>query len=300
MGEVPSSGRSQFLRVRGLRLHVRVWGREDAPLVFVLHGWLDNSASFAPLVERVLRVAHGELRVVVPDQRGFGYSGWAPQGYWFPDYVADFDAVVEHFAHDAAFTVIGHSLGAQVASLYAGLRPSRVCRLALMDGLAVPDMPSALAPARYAGWLDQLRAPPVNHRYANFQILAQRVAASHPRLSAAQAGFLARCWGAPDARGGLRLLADPAHRMDGPTLYRSAEAEAIWHAVTAPTLLLLAGDSPLRARLGASELERRQGCFASRRTVVLEGVGHMMHVEAPRRCADALAAFVLEDASACV
>lgn len=291
--------RSVFVRVRGLRLHLRVFGPDDAPPLFLLHGWLDNSASFAPLAECLRERAGGNLRVIVPDHRGFGYSAWAPQGYWFPDYVADFDAIVAHFAPTAPFLLVGHSLGAQVASLYAGLRPQRVHRLALMDGLAVPDMPAHTAPARYGRWLTQLHTPPSHHSYPDFETLAARIRAHQPRLNVAQADFLARCWAAPGADGQLHLLADPAHRMNGPTLYRSAESEAIWHAVTAPTLHLLADESPFREQLGAHECERRHACFAQFEDVTLDGVGHLMHVEAAERCADILTDFMLKPRAPC-
>ncbi|HZV66684.1 MAG TPA: alpha/beta hydrolase, partial [Telluria sp.] len=33
--------RSEFLTVRGLRTHVRHWGREGAPTIFMVHGWMD-------------------------------------------------------------------------------------------------------------------------------------------------------------------------------------------------------------------------------------------------------------------
>ena len=75
---------SEFHSIRGLRYHVRTWGNARDPRLFLLHGWMDVSASFQFLVDCLQR----EWHVVAPDWRGFGLSGWAPAGYWFPDYYA--------------------------------------------------------------------------------------------------------------------------------------------------------------------------------------------------------------------
>ena len=150
------ASRSEFVRIRGLRYHVRRWGDPGLPLLVLGHGFLDASATFADLVAPLLTTC----QVVMPDWRGLGYTEWPADGYWFPDYVADLDAIVDHYAGpDAAIWLGGHSMGAQVASLYAGLRPARVARLLILDGLATPDMGPVLAPDRYRRWLKQLRQP---------------------------------------------------------------------------------------------------------------------------------------------
>src|SRR3954468_18894750 len=79
---------SNYLTIRGLRYHVRTWGERDRPHLFLLHGWMDVSASFQFLVEEFRR----EWHVVAPDWRGFGLTQWAREGYWFPDYYADLEA----------------------------------------------------------------------------------------------------------------------------------------------------------------------------------------------------------------
>ncbi len=291
---VPATGVSEYLRVRGLRLHLRRFGPINAPILFLLHGWLDASASFAPVIERLLERAGGQLQVIAPDGRGFGYSEWAVGDYWFPDYVADLDAVVEHYAADAPVLLAGHSMGAQVVSLYAGLRPQRVHKLVLMDALGVPDMPAERAPARITRWLDQQRAPPVHRPYESFDALAQRVCRQHPRLDTAQADFVARCWAREDVQGRVHLLADPKHRFNGPGLYRATESEAVWRQVIASTLILYAGDSEFRESISAAARQRRQDCFRTHRVLTVPAVGHMLHFEAPQATADALADFLLE------
>lgn len=120
------ASRSEFLAVRGRRYHLRIWGEDDAPTLVVLHGWGDVSASFQFVVDEL----PGNWRVVAPDWRGFGLTQWNDGPYWFPDYLADLDALLEHYSPNEPARIVGHSMGAIVASLYAGVRPERIARLA--------------------------------------------------------------------------------------------------------------------------------------------------------------------------
>jgi pimeloyl-ACP methyl ester carboxylesterase len=283
-----SPGRSEFLRVRGLRLHVRHWGDEHLPRLFLLHGWLDVSATFAPLVAPLL----DRWQVLAPDARGFGYSEWPQDGYWFQDYVGDFEALLDHYAPQGQVLLVGHSMGAQIAALYAGARPQRVARLVCLDGIGLPDMPPAKAPKRVRAWLDELRALPQQKHYPSFEILAERVRRRHPQLTQEKAMFVARCWGREDGRGRISLLADPKHRMNGPSLYRVAEAEEIWKQITAPTLFLDAGDSELRKVVSEEERIRRRACFSRQQVRVIPGSGHMMHFDQPEATAAAIGEFL--------
>ncbi len=104
---------SHFLPVRGLRYHVRTWGRPEAPLLVVLHGWMDVSASFQFLVDAL----QGDWHVVAPDWRGFGLTDWAADGYWFADYLADLDVLLDHWSPGRPATVLGHSMGGNVLGL---------------------------------------------------------------------------------------------------------------------------------------------------------------------------------------
>src|SRR6266496_3817381 len=116
---------SEFVQVRGLRYHCRCWGEERATKLFMLHGWMDVSASFQFLVDALRR----DWRVIAPDWRGFGLTEWAKgDGYWFPDYFADLDRLLDHFQAETPATLIGHSMGGNVAAMYAGIRPERVAK----------------------------------------------------------------------------------------------------------------------------------------------------------------------------
>ena len=85
--------RSHRVALRGLDTHVLTWGDPAAPKLFLLHGWMDVAASFQFLVDAFAR----EWHVIAPDLRGYGRSAWQPQGYWYADYIADLEALLQAF-----------------------------------------------------------------------------------------------------------------------------------------------------------------------------------------------------------
>ena len=147
---------SEFLEIRGLRYHVRRWPRDGAPRMFLLHGWMDVSASFQFVVDALPR----EWDVYAPDWRGYGLTQWGGSDcYWFADYIADLDRLLEILQPDAPVNLVGHSLGGNVAAMYAGIRPQRVAKLVNLEGFGLaPTLPEQ-APRRYARWLDELHTP---------------------------------------------------------------------------------------------------------------------------------------------
>ncbi|OIQ96262.1 tropinesterase [mine drainage metagenome] len=277
--------RSDFLELRGRRVHVRSWGPASAPALFLLHGWMDVSASFQFLVDALAR----EWRLIAPDWRGFGGSQRNNDAYWFPDYVADLDALLEHYSPDRPVRLIGHSLGGNAACLYAGIRPERVERLATLEGFGLHVSDPADAPGRYGKWLAGLRAGPASNRYADRAALALRLQGVNPRLSAEQAAFLALHLGQETEAGDIVVAADPYHRLPSPILYRLDDAKACWRRITAPVLWVAARDSFIMKRFsdadGGADYQSRIACFADLRVEMLEDCGHNMHHDQPARLA---------------
>src|SRR5437773_6802462 len=173
----PSS--SLTVPIRGLGYHIRTWGEGDAPKLFMLHGWMDVGASFQFLVDALQR----EWHVIAPDWRGFGFSDWSLDGYWFADYLADLDALLDHFAADEPARLLGHSLGGNVIMLYAGVRPHRVERVVSLEGFGIPAEASDAAPRKVAKWLDALKDPPSFRPYASLAAVADHLQKNNPRLS---------------------------------------------------------------------------------------------------------------------
>ena len=110
----------------GLRLE-----RPGRPRVVALHGWLDNAASFLPLLPHL-----PELDLLLLDLPGHGHSAHLPAGveYELATYLhATLDAADALGWED--FALLGHSMGAAVAALLAVAVPMRVQRLALVETL---------------------------------------------------------------------------------------------------------------------------------------------------------------------
>ncbi len=286
------SSSSEFVELRGLRSHVRCWGSASAPTLFMLHGWMDVSASFQFLVDALSR----EWRVIAPDWRGFGGSQWNGRAYWFPDYIADLDLLLDHYSPDRPACLIGHSLGGNAACLYAGIRPDRVATVVTLEGFGLYVSNTDEAPERYGKWLAGLCAGPASNRYADRAALASRLCAVNPRLSPAQAAFLARHLGQEGEDGSVVVAADPFHKLPSPILYHLDDAKACWRRIKAPVLWIAARDSFIMKRFSDAEGEadylERIRCFADIRVEMLEDAGHNMHHDQPQRLAQLIEDFL--------
>jgi pimeloyl-ACP methyl ester carboxylesterase len=284
---------SEFVRVRGLRYHVRRWGRTELPRIFLLHGWLDVSATFEPLVAPLL----DRWQVLAPDWRGFGYTEWPQDGYWFADYLADLDALLDHYSPDGPVLLVGHSMGGNAASLYAGLRPLRVSKLVCLDTAGLVDAVPQQAPLVLRDWLDRVRTPHTQKTYASFEELAQRVRRQHPQLSADHALFIAHCWAHEDGHGRIALAADPRHWLPFPVPYRAAEAIEMFRSIEAPTLFIDAGAA--QRAIEPAELQRRRSAIRRQHVTVVAGAGHMLHFDAPEATAALIAEFLAQGEYPC-
>jgi pimeloyl-ACP methyl ester carboxylesterase len=282
---------SLFHDVRGLRYHCRCWGDRAAPTIVLLHGWMDVSASFQFLVDAF----QSSWRAIAPDWRGYGLTDWSgADSYWFPDYLADLDSLLRQLSPEAPVTLIGHSMGGNVACLYAGVRPERVGRLVNLEGFGLMANDPDEAPRRYARWFDELATPQRFRDYASFEELAVRLRNSNPRLRRDRASFLAEHWGAATREGRVALRSDPAHKRVNPVLYRIEEARACWRRVTAPVLWVEGAESETRARLRLDRdaYEMRKGDFANLTSRTLPEAGHMLHHDQPERLAQIVEEFL--------
>jgi pimeloyl-ACP methyl ester carboxylesterase len=283
---------STFVQVRGLRYHCRAWGRERAPKLFMLHGWMDVGASFQFLVDAMC----GDWRVIAPDWRGFGLTEWTKGGsYWFPDYFADLEALLDHFSRDAPVTLVGHSMGGNVAGMYAGIRPERVARLVSLEGFGLAGPDASKAPERYARWLKELSDEPPGFRdYDSFEALAERLRGNNKRLTSERSLFLAQHWGSRKLDGRVALASDPLHKLVNPVLYRVDEAAACWKNVAAPVLWVSGAETeiPRMLKLSDADLSTRKASFRSLTERVIPDAGHMLHHDQPERLAEVIEAFL--------
>jgi pimeloyl-ACP methyl ester carboxylesterase len=284
------SSQSLFVQARGLRHHVRAWGPPDAPRLWMVHGWMDVSASWQFVVDHLSR----QWRVLAPDWRGFGLTDRASaDSYWFPDYLADFDALLDALEPSGAINLVAHSMGGTVAMTYAGVRPHRIRRLLSLEGFGLNPTDPAESPVRMAQWLDELRTASGFKDYESLQAVAERLRQTNPRLGPEHAAWLAEHWSSVNAQGRLELLGDPAHKRVNPYLYRVDEANACWSSITAPVMLVGARCGTRWEKLRNDPAYRsRLGHVADLRVVTIDEAGHMVHHDQPALIAGLIEEFM--------
>ena len=283
---------SEFVTIRGLKIHFRCWGDPSAPLLIMLHGYQDESASWQFTVDAM----QGPWRVIAPDWRGYGLSEWSgSDSYWYPDYLADLDHMLEHLSPDRPVRIVGHSLGANIAAVYAGLRPDRVSHLVNVDGFGPPMMRQDPAPRRLAKWLAQLHDDTPQRPYVDFEEFALRMQSENPRLTDERARFIVRHWG-KEEDGGVVRRADPAHKRINPLPLTQDEVTACWRQTSASVLWIDGAASGLMARLSAlpSEFEDRAGAYQDLQIRHVDDAGHNVHHDQPEALARLLEEFMAD------
>ena len=290
---------SQFVPLRGLPYHVRSWGQPEAarPVLVMVHGWMDVSASF----QFVLDALQEDRFVVAPDWRGYGLTGsQGADNYWFPDYMGDLDFLIDHFSPTQPVDLLGHSMGGNVATLYAGVRPERIRRLINLEGFGVAATQPDQAPKRYAKWMDQLKA---RHRgeldlrsYDDVSGVARRLMKTNKRLSKDKADWLAQYWSRRNSEGQWEILGDPGHKIVNAQLTRVDETLEIYKGISAPMLFVEAEDNELKTwyagKFTYAEFCERLTHIAHVRKATVPDAGHMLHHDQPEIVAQLIEEFL--------
>jgi pimeloyl-ACP methyl ester carboxylesterase len=168
---LPSSFKAKVIHSsEGADIFVR-WGGHG-PVVVLIHGYAENSDSWAPLAGDLMK----DHTVAVPDLRGIGKSSKPEGGYDKKTQAKDIRAVVTGLGYDKTF-VVAHDIGNTVAYAYAAMFPDKVLRLVVMDA-PIPGIEP---------WSEVLQNPGVWH--FNFHGPdAERLVAGRERI------YLDRIW----------------------------------------------------------------------------------------------------------
>ena len=131
--DVQSVNKPEELEIQtsSIRLVAKCWGNRDGQPVLAFHGWLDNAATFdnlAPLLS--------EFRILSLDLPGHGHSDHRPPGtaYYFIDMVMDVIEVADVLGWER-FSLLGHSMGAGVATYLAGTLQDKIDYVILIEGI---------------------------------------------------------------------------------------------------------------------------------------------------------------------
>ena len=138
-------------QIDGLTVQGLCFGPTDGIPVLALHGWLDNAASFTRLGPRL-----SGCRMVAIDQRGHGLTDHLNRPYHIWDGVPDVIGVLDALGWDQAI-LLGHSMGAAVATLVGSAYPDRIRELWLLEGLGPWTYPDVEAPESLRVATDRLQ-----------------------------------------------------------------------------------------------------------------------------------------------
>jgi pimeloyl-ACP methyl ester carboxylesterase len=247
------------------------WSRPGAPKALCLHGWLDNAASFVPL-SHFLK----DFDLLALDFAGHGFSSHRPatSRYYFPDNIFDIDEALDVLGWDQCH-VIGHSMGAGVASCLAAAMHERVNCLVQLDGVGIYTVPA-----------DQTA------RQLRLSMLSVRKNRSFLRpYESIEEAMLARQKNSPLSNEAAHLICeralehtgdyyqwrtDPRLNWSSPHKQSDAQALDILAAIQAPTLVITSPAA--RGFLGEDMMQKRLAAITDCTHITNDG-HHHFHME---------------------
>ena len=286
--------RSQLSRiaVRDTVYQIRCWGpTTERPLV-LLHGLRDSSISFQFLVDAF----GGPWRVIAPDWRGHGGTQTAGHAGAFQDYLADMDVLLELLFDRRPVDVVGHSIGGNLATAYAGLRPQRIARVIALDAFGALALPPPVFLDSVENWLKRgSDEPPAPIGYPSIEQMAASLCRANRRLSPARALFLAQHSSRTLAGGGHAWCFDRELRHSVPLLRTTEEWIACWARIACPALWLAASE-PRVGTVAAdpTTMSRVRAAIGNLHIVSIPETGHNLHHDDPEGIAKLIEQFLTQ------
>ena len=285
---------TKTVELNGLRFNLNFWGKPSGRPLLLVHGFMDVGASFAALADDL----GDDFHCVAPDLRGFGDTDPTPNGvgYFFYEYVPDLHGIIEAVWPGEAIAILGHSMGGNIASMYAGTFSERVSHLVNVDGFGIADMPPEDGPGRMRAWVEQTQRGLPPSRPVSRSALIKKISMRYPTMTEQQIDrWISQLAGssAPE----VVLKNDPRHRWTHPYPFRVDGAAAFWRRIEAKLLLVVSGallpDDGGQGIAPPSAIRDRLSCFPEGATTVrMPKVGHMVHLEDPAGLAAEVRAFI--------
>ena len=259
-----------------LRLHYVDWGNPARPPLLLVHGGRDHCRNW----DWTAAALRDDWHVIAPDLRGHGDSQWSTDGsYTMAGYIYDLAQLV-HQQRLAPVTIIGHSLGGNVALRYAGIYPDSVARLVAIEGLGpsaerLAERKATPIDARMDEWIREQRALAgrLPRRYPSIEDAFRRMQEENPHLTAEQARHLTVHGANQNEDGTYSWKFDNYVRAFPPYDMSRRDIETLWNRIACPTLLLYGTES----WAGDPAADGRAAHFRHSRVVGVERAGHWLH-----------------------
>ncbi|XP_062284822.1 serine hydrolase-like protein isoform X2 [Scomber scombrus] len=162
----------------------KIWGPDHGRPVLCLHGWADNCGTFNTLIPHLPK----ECRYVAVDLPGHGLSSHRPPRvfYSFSAYVADVRRVVNGLQW-TKFSIIGHSMGGNIAAMFSALHPDMLEAIVLLDAFGfLPINPTEISKVLRQGMDEMLqfeKQTEDKRRVYTYEKAFERLLAANPILS---------------------------------------------------------------------------------------------------------------------
>ena len=272
-----------------LRLHYLDWGSPPAADVadmLLIHGVHDHCHSWDWLAQPLRTHFH----VVAPDLRGHGDSEWTlGSPYSYLEYVQDVAQLVRQ-RQLAPVTLVAHSLGGTIASIYAGAFPEAVSRLVIIEGVGL--YPRAVDPPsdRLRHWIDAnySLAARVPRRYPTLEDAYRRMQDTNPHLSPDQARHLTIHGSSQNEDGAYTWKFDNYTRAPRPYDIPNEDIAALWQRIACPVLIINSRQG-YPHRIGQDETLRH---FHNATAIEIDDAGHWTHHDQLDACLEAIGAFL--------
>lgn len=268
------------LRVAGLRA-----GTRGGTPVLALHGWLDNAASFVPLAARL-----PALDWALVDLPGHGLSDPLPAdaAYTTPQAIVQVLAIMDALGWERC-VLLGHSMGAAIASLVAAVAPRRTQALVAIEALGGLAAPASQTVERLRAHVAALAAFSDKQLRVFTDIAAPvRARMLANQLDEASARLLVERGVRPVA-GGWSWRSDP--RLMLPTAVRMTEEQVrdVLGAIQCPAQVIYA--TPAQPYFPEPERSQRAALLAHGRLHTLPG-HHHLHMDQPEAVAAVIRDFL--------
>ena len=269
------------LELAGLR-----WGDPLGIPVLALHGWLDNANSFVPMAERL-----DDFNVVAIDWPGHGRSQHRHPSakYYVIEFMWDIHETLEALGWSSCH-LVGHSLGAAVASVFSAASPDRVRSLSMIDALGpIANQPGETA-ERLRRSMDSMRARPRSLKtYASVEDMVEaRLAVSG--LGPEAARLITERSYRPTEKG-FEWSYDPKLYWSSPVYFSEDQVLDMFRHIEAPALSMVATHD--ERYISAAQLQARLAALANGRQEEVGG-GHHVHMEKPELIGGMIRDFINE------